>query len=752
MEYADSTPAKVWVHIRESESAAKTILEIHIPIIPRERPDDYISPEDIAGGTALQTAVNSYLDAHPEITTSLQDGEVTNAKIGSGAVTASKLGADVNAWFGGKVSKPSTSPNGTNGQLLRTKGDGTTEWVDVGLPTDAQTAAAVSDWLDDHPEATTTVEDGSVTLAKLHSDVIDSTLSAQGAAAEAKTTGDKMANTNKDLSFFIGSSDVLEGVTFEQGSISYITRWSDYSLNESSTRIRAFIDLNNLSGITIVPCNGYGFTYAVFDANHNLLSGSAPFIDENRTLTFSAAATNLRIVLHKVGNGNISPSEAVNIKVYDRDYTLKRIGDTAKGASEAVASKANAATTLAGYGITDAYTKAEADSRFFAKAAIGFIDGTNYSAPILEFNTTTGNVTVNKCFLLGANGARYQISSAQTIAYDKGSGVATQTLVYDTSDSTVKVFYTSPSANKTDDSKHIILAYYYRTRIVNGIIFTNLSYSIDGKYIGNMPKDISPSFPDGQIVKLKVCAYNVGEYSYGSKPAVSAETAAEIIGKYRSFYSKENCDILGLCENRQVLKSVLPNGLSTDPKTAEEIYDYLYPIKYGFYDSMWAFSRYGISETSSSRFNTTDRGVGDADYIKGNLSINGLNVFFMVVHLSPNSLATRLAQYEELIAMLNQHDYFICFGDFNAKGGTVDGVTYTAQDEFDVLLDEGYHIANGGYLGLMTTFKGATGTDNQKLDNIVTSDNIIIANSYVPDVYNSLTSDHLPLVAELVIR
>lgn len=69
MEYADSTPAKVWVHIRESESAAKTILEIHIPIIPRERPDDYISPEDIAGSTAIQIAVNSYFDAHPEMFT-----------------------------------------------------------------------------------------------------------------------------------------------------------------------------------------------------------------------------------------------------------------------------------------------------------------------------------------------------------------------------------------------------------------------------------------------------------------------------------------------------------------------------------------------------------------------------------------------------------------------------------------------------------------------------------------------------------
>lgn len=73
----------------------------------------------------------------------------------------------------GKVAKPITSPNGTAGQLLRTNGDGTTEWVSVGLPTDAQTAEAVSDWLDEHPEATTTVQDGSITEAKLHPDVVD---------------------------------------------------------------------------------------------------------------------------------------------------------------------------------------------------------------------------------------------------------------------------------------------------------------------------------------------------------------------------------------------------------------------------------------------------------------------------------------------------------------------------------------------------------------------------------------------------
>ena len=68
-----------------------------------------------------------------------------------------------------KVNKPTTSPNGTAGQLLRTNGDGTTTWVDAGNPTDAQTATAVSNWLAAHPEATTTVQDGAVTRAKLDS-------------------------------------------------------------------------------------------------------------------------------------------------------------------------------------------------------------------------------------------------------------------------------------------------------------------------------------------------------------------------------------------------------------------------------------------------------------------------------------------------------------------------------------------------------------------------------------------------------
>lgn len=68
-----------------------------------------------------------------------------------------------------KVNKPLTSPDGTTGQLLRSLGNGNTEWSNVGAPTDEQVGSAVTDWLDNHPEATTTVQDGSLTEDKFTS-------------------------------------------------------------------------------------------------------------------------------------------------------------------------------------------------------------------------------------------------------------------------------------------------------------------------------------------------------------------------------------------------------------------------------------------------------------------------------------------------------------------------------------------------------------------------------------------------------
>lgn len=77
-----------------------------------------------------------------------------------------------------EIARRGIPSGGASGQSLRKK-SGTNydlEWADVGLPTDAQTAAAVSDWLDNHPEATTTVQDGSLTKQKFTDELKKQTL------------------------------------------------------------------------------------------------------------------------------------------------------------------------------------------------------------------------------------------------------------------------------------------------------------------------------------------------------------------------------------------------------------------------------------------------------------------------------------------------------------------------------------------------------------------------------------------------
>lgn len=60
---------------------------------------------------------------------------------------------------------PTENDYGENGQYPRSTGNGI-EWVDYGLPSDEQTAEAIQSWLNAHPEATTTVQDNSLTELK----------------------------------------------------------------------------------------------------------------------------------------------------------------------------------------------------------------------------------------------------------------------------------------------------------------------------------------------------------------------------------------------------------------------------------------------------------------------------------------------------------------------------------------------------------------------------------------------------------
>ena len=70
----------------------------------------------------------------------------------------------------------------------------------------------VNTWLDDHPEATTTVQDGSITVEKFNESVVDATLTESGHPADAKAVGDLLFPAAGNL------DKQLDDVTFIPGN------------------------------------------------------------------------------------------------------------------------------------------------------------------------------------------------------------------------------------------------------------------------------------------------------------------------------------------------------------------------------------------------------------------------------------------------------------------------------------------------------------------------------------------------------
>ena len=348
----------------------------------------------------------------------------------------------------------------------------------------------------------------------------------------------------------------------------------------------------------------------------------------------------------------------------------------------------------------------------------------NSAKYVLEFKTSNHTVKINNSYLYLLNNTRLSIAET-TIDYYPSTPLALTTcfIVYDTSDSTIKAVYAYATTNGFNKATQYILAYFNISNIANGAIRTIAPYIIDDIYFGNLSRRISNN-PD----KIKVCTYNVGYYTYGDSTA--EYTDDDVLEKCRPFFSQYNVDILGLQEQRVDLHGNTSKAL---------IYDYLYKNSYGYNRWAWLFTNHEITYSNYYAFTAVIPGDG-RPYIVNKVMVGDKEVYVVTVHFALNP-TDRATNYTELLSRISGQEYVIVLGDFNAGVGGGD-----PQTEFNTMISAGYKAANGGYLGLMETTHA-----HEKIDNIFVSSNIMIENSFVPDVYDEMNSDHLPLIAELVL-
>ncbi|MBQ2271900.1 MAG: hypothetical protein II337_00405 [Clostridia bacterium] len=230
---------------------------------------------------------------------------------------------------------------------------------------------------------------------------------------------------------------------------------------------------------------------------------------------------------------------------------------------------------------------------------------------------------------------------------------------------------------------------------------------------------------------ITVATMNYGLWYDGGTKYVPDNKVEETLAKWKFMFDRHDPDIIG---GQEWLKH-----FDRSNKIPVEEYLFGYKYAYQYVADMENFaSKFPITQyekhyhTNSTRYYTT-----------GYVEINGKEIFLVNVHLGiePDFNISRKAQYEDILNLLKDKEYFIMFGDFNA---------YTTS-EFKVFKEAGYSVANGGAFGTFNTwthFGTESSWKNQAIDNIVVSSNIKILKVKCD---RRELSDHNMLIAELQI-
>ena len=200
------------------------------------------------------------------------------------------LDSDVNDALLLKVPWPLNGDNpnyGTADKVLSSSGDGTTHWAEPVLVTDQQAATYIDAWLDAHPEATTTVQDGSITTLKL----------ADNAVTRAKLNSD--VNNSVDALLYQRRFTISVGTGYSYIHCAFVA---------GNTYI---IDIEIEDGVYNLN------TFSSGDSSGSVIQSIGANIQETTTITFNCTEDASYIRVYRYGG-----SSTTNLIVTDKSVGI----------------------------------------------------------------------------------------------------------------------------------------------------------------------------------------------------------------------------------------------------------------------------------------------------------------------------------------------------------------------------------------------------------------------------------------------
>lgn len=515
------------------------------------------------------------------------------------------------------------------------------------------------------------------------------------------TAGDAVRNQIARLNNMMDTNPFIN-VEIEQGDYLNIEDYDAPNPHSSAKRIRCEF-IYPCDSIHIYSTNGMQFGYALFDADNTIIDYH---VNPNYTdvLKNTAGIKTIRLQMADENDADIDPSYASSVFVQIEDLVLS-LGELQR----LVKSNKQEINTL--------------NNEMYGTIPLDFIQGgyariTNYG----DSGANSGSVRIR--------------AEIQNFSYNVPISIRRTSpdyyYVYAAFDALGNLIDGNAAWQSVD---HIITGNVATLRMSirnsTSTAITPDEYASSGIYVESYSVLNKLNELSG-FAKLKLMSYNIGRFSYGVDPYYLSVDYDEKLANYKKFFSEQNCDIIGLQECNEYL-----DGATTGSITANSaIFTYLYPFVHDIANFTCLKSKHKIYNKGTGAFTISGR-----QYVYGVVMVGGKPVFVMSVHLTPNAGdeqdLRRQSEANEIITICNRYEYSIVFGDFNAQ----------SSDFFDIFTTAGYKIANGGYLPFEETYPAR----QLPFDNIVVSSNIIVNNTYKCNVYDDLSSDHLPLVTELTL-
>lgn len=531
-------------------------------------------------------------------------------------------------------------------------------------------------------------------------------------------SADRVANAVKNEKSIIANlanTNLIANAVFEKGGWGAISNWSSPNLNTYVYRAHTTITFEEPKDIIIVSDpTVYQYGLGAFDVDNNVIAYSASW--ENDPKVLSGVKT---LRLH-CKNRNDSSSNHIRVwwETENNDFGLKVYTlDNPADFSDLIAQgRQSAYMTWMGKWVNGSWSSMD-----------------NYENPTPTESTRRirNEIIFDKETDIEIRLANpgYQITC---MAFDENN---------------ILCFRSSPAYS--DESRLITGAKTLRMIMKNSEDSGSHNVDITFADLAKSGLSIVPHVTNKQdAIRLKVMDYNIGRFSYGVSPKYLSQNHDEKLANYKKFFFTEACDILGMQECNQYLDA----SDSTGTESANDIIFYpLYPYSRDNYGNTCIKSKYKLYNAQTLTFECSDRKMA-----AGYIHVGDKQIFVVSTHLTPNAgqEEMRAEEMAELITILSKYKYFICFGDFNTLTGE--------ESLYELLKVAGFHVADGGYLPYEWTYsmnrddysRDVPVDPDRKylLDNIVTSSNIIIENFKIrKDMYTLLSSDHIPVTAELVV-